>query len=112
MDDKDLYIINVIYLLFLIIILGSAYYFFGWNAMWFLVFVLILFSIFSLYIGYINSCHVSDNIRYNYNDNPREIFINKANQNKPFDANEILKKRDDIVNNVDLNESKFHDIDE
>lgn len=111
MFDLDFYMFNIVYILLLVFIIGTTCYLFGWNTMWLMIIILILFSLIFIYVNftcvydaYLNDTHCDKRTYIN--------IIDRTKINIPEDFNNILKKRDDIINNINLSDSELHNIDE
>lgn len=90
---------NILYFLFLIVILCVTYYYFGFSFMCWMIFVLILFTIVTPYVALVNIDYI-------------DINEEKPTYTKVIPTINIPIKKEDLIDHIDLKDSKLHDIDE
>lgn len=117
MDPQSIWIANLVYVLFLLLIGGTTYYMFGWRGVWWVIFVMIFFFFLTCYIGMINMEPVHINHCESYQVPPLasrykdKDFMDDI-LHRPLKIDPILQKRDDKITAIDLSKSELHDIDE
>lgn len=106
MDETGIYIVNILYVVFIISIIGMSYYFYGTSAMIFTIFVLILFTIISLYVSYLN-------LKYDLEMSCNRTILTDSSLNDPKEkiAKQTNEIKEDKIKNIDLSNSKLHNID-
>lgn len=115
MNPDSLFMINILYIFSLLLIIGGIGYTYGFQLVFWIILLLMYLTISTTFIFVVNNEHdISDYCNDEYtkivDEEMREMKMRQTI--RPFEMNPILKKRDDFINAVNLNESVLHDIDE